>query len=79
MKSKKQEILDLEAELLHLNALVRDRRKQLARLQKCPNTTCGCRLVWRQQVEKTLAGQVKKIGRQVGSHPPKTSKSKVTN
>jgi hypothetical protein len=77
MKSNKQEILDLEAELLRLNALARDRRKQLVRLQKCPNKTCGCRLVWRQQVEKKLAGQVKKIG-QIASRPSKTSKSKVT-
>ena len=56
---------DLEAELVRLNALVRERRKQLARLDKCPNKDCPCRFVWREHVEKNLAGQVGKIRRQV--------------
>lgn len=57
--------MDLEAELVRLTTLVRERRKQLARLQKCPNKTCECRLVWRNVVEKKLAGQMGKIRRQV--------------
>ena len=67
MNGKQRETTDLEAELLRLNALVRERRKQLARLEKCPNKDCQCRLVWREQVEKNLKGQVGKIRRQVGT------------
>lgn len=65
MKSDLQDVLDLEAELVRLNTLVRERRKQLARLEKCPNKTCPCRLVWQEAVEKKLAGQMGKIRRQV--------------
>jgi hypothetical protein len=64
---KLQEATDLEAELLRLNTLVRERRKQLARLEKCPNKDCPCRVVWRNHVEKNLAGQVGKIRRKVSS------------
>ena len=67
MNGKQRETTDLEAELLRLNALVRERRKQLARLEKCPNKDCPCRLVWREQVENNLEGQVGKIRRQVGT------------
>ena len=65
MKSKQQQILELEAELLRLNSLVRQRRKQLAFLEKCPNKNCECRRVWQRIVEKNLAQQVGKIRRQV--------------
>ena len=65
MKSKQQQVLELEAELLRLNSLVRQRRKQLAFLEKCPNKNCECRRVWRQVVERNLAQQVGKIRRQV--------------
>ncbi len=65
--SKRRETIELEAELLRLNELVRARRKQLARLETCPNKECECRVVWREHVEKTLAGQVGKIRRRVGS------------
>ncbi len=64
---KPQEATELEAELLRLNMLVRERRKQLARLEKCPNKDCPCRFVWREHVEKNLAGQMGKIQRQVRS------------
>jgi hypothetical protein len=64
---KQQDTTNLEAELLRLNALVRERRKQLARLEKCPNKDCPCRFVWREQVEKNLEGQVGKIRRQVSA------------
>ena len=64
---KPQEATELEAELLRLNTLVRERRQQLARLEKCPNKDCPCRVVWRNHVEKNLAGQVGKIRRQVGT------------
>jgi hypothetical protein len=69
MKSKAREVLELEAELLNLNELVRRRRAQLARLAECPHTDCECRAVWRQVIEKDLAGQVGKIRRQVRSAP----------
>jgi len=67
MKSKQLDATELEAELLRLNALVRERRSQLARLKNCPNKRCPCRVVWREVVEKKLAGQVGKIGRNVRS------------
>jgi hypothetical protein len=76
MKSKEREAVDLAAELMRLNSMVRARRKQLARLDKCPNKDCECRVVWRDVVEKNLAGQVGKIRKQV--KPPakkKTAKS----
>jgi hypothetical protein len=73
---KPQEATELEAELLRLNTLVRDRRKQLARLEKCPNKDCPCRVVWRDHVEKNLAGQVGKIRRKVSSKSAQPPKSK---
>lgn len=65
MKSKQREALELESELVRLNTLVRQRRQQLARLDKCPNKDCECRRVWREVVEKDLARQVGKIRRHV--------------
>ena len=76
MNGKQLEAAGLEAELLRLNALVRERRKQLARLEECPNKDCPCRLVWRDQVEKNLEGQVGKIRRQVGAKSPPRARNK---
>ena len=76
MNGKQREGTDLEAELLRLNALVRERRKQLARLAKCPNKDCPCRFVWREQVEKNLEGQVGRIRRQVRSRSARLAKPK---
>jgi hypothetical protein len=73
---KPQEATELEAELLRLNTLVRERRKQLARLEKCPNKDCPCRLVWRNHVEKNLAGQMGKIRRKVSSKGVRAAKPK---
>ncbi len=73
---KPEEATDLEAELLRLNALVRERRKQLARLEKCPNKDCPCRFVWREHVEQNLASQVSEIRRQVHGNPAKTARPK---
>ena len=73
---KPREATELEAELLRLNTLVRERRKQLARLEKCPNKDCPCRLVWRNHVEKNLAGQMGKIRRQVHSKIAQPAKPK---
>jgi hypothetical protein len=73
---KPREGTDIEAELMRLNALVRERRKQLARLDKCPNKDCPCRFVWREHVEKNLAGQVGKLRRQVRDKSAKVSKPK---
>ena len=72
MKSKQREALELEAELVRLNTLVRQRRQQLARLEKCPNKDCECRRIWREVVEKNLARQVGKIRRHV-RRPPRKS------
>jgi hypothetical protein len=66
-KRKLQASAEIEAELLRLNALVRERREQLARLEKCPNPECPCRVVWRNHVEKNLAQQVGVIRREVRS------------
>ena len=77
MNGKEHEITDLEAELLRLNALVRERRKQLARLETCPNKDCPCRLVWREHVEKNLEGQVREIRRQVGAGSSKLVERKA--
>lgn len=63
--SRRQQALELEAELLRLNALVRKRREQLNRLEKCPNKNCECRAVWREVVEKNLASQMGKISSHV--------------
>jgi hypothetical protein len=73
---KPQEATELEAELLRLNTLVRERRKQLARLEKCPNKDCPCRLIWRNHVEKNLAGQMGKIRRKVSSKTAQPDKPK---
>lgn len=69
MKSKRREAVELEAELLRLNSLVRERRAQLARLERCPNPDCPCRVVWRDHVEKNLALQVGKIRQGVRARP----------
>jgi hypothetical protein len=74
MKRKQDGAAELEAELLRLNNLVRQRRKQLAFLAKCPNKDCECRAVWREVVEKNLAGQVGKIRRHVNG--PKAAPKK---
>jgi hypothetical protein len=72
--AKQKQATGLEAELTRLNALVRERRKQLARLDKCPNQDCPCRFVWREHVEMNLAGQVGKIRHQVQSKAAGKSK-----
>ena len=78
MKAKRREQVALEAELMRLNELVRARRKQLARLETCPNKTCECRRVWRDVVEKDLASQVTKIRRGVsGTKKPTKATSKA--
>ena len=68
---------ELEAELRRLSALVRERRKQLARLEKCPNKDCPCRFVWREHVEKNLAGQMGKIRKHVRGKPAQSAKPKA--
>ena len=73
---KTRQATDLAAELVRLNALVRERRKQLARLDKCPNKDCPCRFVWREHVEKNLAGQVGKIRQHVLGKSVKATKPK---
>jgi len=77
MKSKQREALELEAELLRLNTLVRQRRQQLARLEKCPNQDCECRRIWREVVEKDLANQVGKIRRHVRRPARKRARAKA--
>ncbi len=76
MKSKKSDAVELEAELLRLNELVRARRKQLARLEACPNKDCECRAVWHDVVEEKLKHQVGKIrnGVRGNSKPAKPSR-----
>lgn len=61
MKRKPAQVVELEAELLRLTELVRARRTQLNRLDKCPNKDCECREVWREVTEKKLDTQVKKV------------------
>lgn len=82
MISKPREKLELEAELTRLNALVRERREQMARIEDCPNPECPCRVVWKDKVEKGLASQMRKIGKQVrgscGCAPPPEPKTKKT-
>jgi hypothetical protein len=70
MNSTGRDAVELEAELLRLHTLVRKRRAQLARLEVCPNKECECRAVWKEHIEKALAGQVGKIRKQV-RHKPK--------
>jgi hypothetical protein len=77
MKSKQREAVELEAELLRLNSLVRQRRAQLVRLEQCPNKDCECRVVWREVVEKNLAGQMGKIRRQVKNNGAKRHRVKT--
>jgi hypothetical protein len=77
MKNQQREILELEAELFQLATLVRNRRKALERLRNCPNKSCQCRLVWSEQVNKSLASQVRKIRRQLGNSPTKAKKVKT--
>ncbi len=76
MKNKRLAATELEGELVRLNALVRERRKQLARLEKCPNKSCPCRHVWREVVEKKLANQVGEIRRKVRNRPGAPAKAK---
>jgi hypothetical protein len=76
MKSKQRQAAELESELLRLNTLVRERRQQIARLEKCPNKDCECRRVWREVVEKNLSRQVGKIRKQVRGKPATKLKSK---
>lgn len=61
MKRKPPQVIELESELLRLTELVRARRKQLNRLEKCPNKDCECRKVWREVTEDNLSKQVKKV------------------
>ena len=75
MNGKQRDGTQLEAELIRLNTLVRERRKQLARLEKCPNKDCPCRFVWREHVEKRLAGQVGEIRRRVRNQAAKLAKT----
>ena len=49
---------------------------QLARLKNCPNKDCPCRAVWRDAVEKNLAGQVGKIRRNVRARSGGPAKAK---
>ena len=49
----------------------------MARLEKCPNKDCPCRFVWREHVEKRLAGQVGEIRRRVKSQVAKLTKAKA--
>ena len=74
MKRTRNQTAELEAELLRLNALVRQRRNQLARLESCPNKDCECRQVWKEVVEQKLAKQVGKIRKQVRGKTRKRAK-----
>ena len=77
MNGKQRVETQLEAQLIRLNTLIRERRKQLARLEKCPNKDCPCRFVWREHVEKNLAGQVGEIRRRVMDKQAKLTQSKA--
>jgi hypothetical protein len=74
--NKRSAATELEDQLVKLSALVRERRKQLARLEKCPNKHCACRLVWREVVEKKLANQVGAIRRKVRLQPRRPLRTK---
>ena len=76
MKRTRNQTAELEAELLRLNALVRQRRNQLARLESCPNKDCECRQVWKEVVEQKLAKQVGKIRKQVRGKTRKPTKAR---
>ena len=82
MKRKSRDTAALEAELLHLNKLVRQRREQLARLEHCPHKDCECRQVWQEVVEGKLANQVHKVRshvrvkRKPSAHSRKTARPK---
>lgn len=76
INGKQRAATELEAELVRLSLLVRERREQLARLDKCPNRDCPCRFVWREHVEKNLAGQVGEVRRRVRDKPAKLTKPK---
>jgi hypothetical protein len=78
MKRTENGAAELEAELLRLNSLVRQRRQQLARLEHCPHKDCECRQVWREVVEKKLASQVGKVRKQVRRKSAAPLKSKPT-
>jgi len=75
MKRTQRQTAELEAELLRLNALVRQRRQQLAKLEHCPHKDCECRQVWREVVESNLASQVGKVRNQIRGARPTASKS----
>ena len=76
-RSSLRTVVELESELLRLTELVRARRQQLARLEKCPNKDCECRKVWREVVERKLASQVGKIGKGVRERSPVDGKVKA--
>ena len=73
MRSKVKVAAALEDELMRLNTLVRERREQLDKLTSCPNSDCPCRVVWKDQVEKKLAGQVHRIRKHVHASPKTAS------
>ena len=62
---RQETVAALEAELVRLTTLVRERRDQLAKLENCPNPSCPCRQLWRRHVDKNLACQMGKIRRHV--------------
>lgn len=79
MKRGKPQAAKLEAELVRLNELVRQRRQQLARLEQCPHHDCECRHVWREVVENKLATQVSKVRKHVrqGASKPSTESKRT--
>ena len=64
---------------MRLNLLVRERRQQLDRLDKCPNKDCPCRFVWREHVEENLTEKVAEISRRVRGKASKAAKSKAAS
>jgi hypothetical protein len=77
MKRARPKMAKLEAELVRLNTLVRERRLQLARLEECPNHDCECRHVWREVVETKLAAQVGKVREHVRNPSARTKKKSL--